>query len=43
MLSYFLQEKFENDLARIVKRAGLKKAPDGCTVPKIYVRAGRSK
>ncbi|XP_056305180.1 aurora kinase A-interacting protein [Danio aesculapii] len=37
------QEKFENDLGRILRQAGLKKAPEGCTVPKIYVKVGRSK
>ncbi|NP_001099165.1 small ribosomal subunit protein mS38 [Danio rerio] len=37
------QERFEKDLERILRRAGLKKAPEGCTVPKIYVRVGRSK
>ncbi|XP_073679872.1 small ribosomal subunit protein mS38 [Garra rufa] len=37
------QAKFERDLARIVRRAGLKKAPDGWTAPQIYVRTSQNK
>ncbi|XP_063287680.1 small ribosomal subunit protein mS38-like [Pelobates fuscus] len=32
------QAKFEKDLKRIWRRAGLKKAPDGWQTPKIYVK-----
>ncbi|KAI5095653.1 aurora kinase A-interacting protein, partial [Silurus meridionalis] len=32
------QTRFEKDLARIWRRAGLKKAPEGWATPKIYVR-----
>ncbi|XP_066529106.1 aurora kinase A-interacting protein [Hoplias malabaricus] len=32
------QVKFEKDLKRIWRRAGLKKAPEGWTTPKIYVK-----
>ncbi|KAM9444869.1 small ribosomal subunit protein mS38 [Clarias gariepinus] len=32
------QIKFERDLVRIWKRAGLRKAPEGWTTPKIFVR-----
>lgn len=34
------QTRFEKDLTRIWRRAGLKKAPDGWTTPKIYGRHG---
>ncbi|XP_016333817.1 aurora kinase A-interacting protein-like [Sinocyclocheilus anshuiensis] len=37
------QAKFERDLARIVRRAGLKRAPDGWTAPKVYVRTSQTK
>ncbi|XP_043080008.1 aurora kinase A-interacting protein [Puntigrus tetrazona] len=37
------QVKFERDLARIVKQAGLKRAPDGWTAPQIYVRMSQNK
>ncbi|XP_056095664.1 aurora kinase A-interacting protein [Rhinichthys klamathensis goyatoka] len=37
------QAKFERDLSRIVRRAGLKKAPDEWTAPKVYVRLSQSK
>ncbi|XP_069598915.1 small ribosomal subunit protein mS38 isoform X1 [Ranitomeya imitator] len=32
------QKKFENDLTRIWRKAGLKKAPDGWITPKIFVK-----
>ncbi|XP_017564006.1 aurora kinase A-interacting protein [Pygocentrus nattereri] len=32
------QNRFERDLTRIWRRAGLKKAPEGWTTPKIYVK-----
>jgi|ERR1712212_436141 len=32
------QKRFEEDLERIWKRAGLKKAPEGYTAPKIFLR-----
>ncbi|XP_021178799.2 aurora kinase A-interacting protein [Fundulus heteroclitus] len=32
------QKKFEEELERIWMRAGLKKAPDGWTTPKIYIK-----
>ncbi|KAM3920903.1 small ribosomal subunit protein mS38 [Leptodactylus fuscus] len=32
------QKKFENDLTRIWRRAGLKKAPDGWITPKVFVK-----
>ncbi|XP_039507496.1 aurora kinase A-interacting protein [Pimephales promelas] len=37
------QAKFERDLSRIVRRAGLKIAPDEWTAPKVYVRLSQSK
>ncbi|KAK7132479.1 hypothetical protein R3I93_018876 [Phoxinus phoxinus] len=37
------QAKFEKDLSRIVRRAGLKKGPGEWTAPKVFVRLGRSK
>ncbi|XP_026055786.1 small ribosomal subunit protein mS38 isoform X1 [Carassius auratus] len=37
------QAKFERDLARIVRRAGLKRAPDGWTAPQVYVRTSQNK
>ncbi|XP_077074673.1 small ribosomal subunit protein mS38 [Siphateles boraxobius] len=37
------QAKFERDLSRIVRRAGLKKSPDEWTAPKVYVRLSQSK
>jgi len=32
------QKRFEQDLERIWKRAGLKKAPEGYTAPKIFIK-----
>lgn len=32
------QKRFEEDLSRIWKKAGLKKAPEGWTTPKIFIR-----
>ncbi|CAG6021751.1 unnamed protein product [Menidia menidia] len=32
------QKRFEEDLERIWKRAGLKKAPEGWTAPKIFIK-----
>ncbi|XP_041859705.1 aurora kinase A-interacting protein [Melanotaenia boesemani] len=32
------QKQFEKDLEKIWKRAGLKKAPDGWTTPKIFIK-----
>lgn len=32
------QKRFEEDLERIWKRAGLKKAPEGYTAPKIFIK-----
>lgn len=33
-----VQKRFEEDLERIWKRAGLKKAPDGWAAPKIFIK-----
>ncbi|XP_055022095.1 aurora kinase A-interacting protein isoform X2 [Boleophthalmus pectinirostris] len=32
------QKKFENDLKRICRRAGLKAAPEGWTAPKLFIK-----
>ncbi|XP_051948029.1 aurora kinase A-interacting protein [Xyrauchen texanus] len=37
------QAKFERDLVRIARRAGLKKAPEGWTTPKVFVKLSQSK
>ncbi|XP_074537934.1 small ribosomal subunit protein mS38 [Halichoeres trimaculatus] len=37
------QKRFEEDLARIWRKAGLKKAPEGWTTPKIFLRQQGSK
>ncbi|KAI7794257.1 aurora kinase A-interacting protein [Triplophysa rosa] len=37
------QAKFERDLIRIARRAGLKKAPEGWTTPKVFVKLSQSK
>ncbi|XP_016381538.1 aurora kinase A-interacting protein-like isoform X1 [Sinocyclocheilus rhinocerous] len=37
------QAQFERDLTRIVRRAGLKRAPDGWTAPQVYVRMSQNK
>ncbi|KAM9342573.1 small ribosomal subunit protein mS38 isoform 1-T2 [Pholidichthys leucotaenia] len=34
------QKRFENDLKRVWKRAGLKNPPEGWTTPKIFVKHG---
>jgi len=36
------QKRFEEDMERIWTRAGLKKAPEGYTVPKIFIRRHKS-
>ncbi|XP_028663185.2 aurora kinase A-interacting protein [Erpetoichthys calabaricus] len=36
------QHRFEKDLKRVWKKAGLKNAPEGWHTPKIYVRQGKS-
>lgn len=33
-----VQKRFEEDLKRIWRRAGLKKAPEGWTTPKIFIK-----
>ncbi|KAA0707211.1 Aurora kinase A-interacting protein [Triplophysa tibetana] len=37
------QFNFERDLIRIARRAGLKKAPEGWTTPKIFIKLSQSK
>ncbi|XP_028309217.1 small ribosomal subunit protein mS38 [Gouania willdenowi] len=36
------QKRFERDLTRIWRRAGLKQAPEGWNTPKIFIKHGRS-
>ncbi|XP_065141615.1 small ribosomal subunit protein mS38 [Paramisgurnus dabryanus] len=37
------QAEFERDLIRIARRAGLKKTPEGWTIPKVFVKLSQSK
>lgn len=38
-----LQKKFEQEVNRIWRRAGLRKEPEGWNIPKIYIKHGNRK